>query len=408
MKVVLITSGQPSLNPRLVKEADALIDAGYNVTVIYQYRNDWGSKLDQELFKVKKWSPKLVGGNPQHEKFSYWKSRIRHKIGQILCKSFGFNNSLAELAISRCTTELLQCAQKIRADLYLAHNLGALPAAINAAKKNGAKCGFDAEDFHRNELSDNPKDFDVRIKTYLEDKYLFQLNYLSTASPLISKEYNAIYHNFKVRTILNTFPKQVVNSKTINKQGSTKLFWFSQTIGLSRGIEDIIWAMGQLRTYQIELHLLGEHHSSTTTYFDGLASANHLKNVIFYYSPIPESSIFDFAAKFDIGLAIEIGSPKNRDICLTNKIFTYVQSGLAILASNTQSQTAFLKDFPGMGIIYERRNKENLLAAIKNLMDLESLNKFKKQAKVYADDTLNWEFEKQKFLTYIKQIFNEN
>ena len=406
MKVILITSGQPSLNPRLVKEADALINAGHKVTVIYQYRNDWGSKLDQELFKVKKWSSKLIGGNPLNQKFSYWKSRINHKLGQLFCKSFGFDNNLAEMAISRCTLQFIKCAQKIPADLYIAHNLGALPAAIMAAKKNGAKCGFDAEDFHRNELSDDPKDFDVRIKTYLENKYLFQLDYLSTASPLISEEYKKLYPNFNVKTILNTFPKQVFNLKTFNESVSIKLFWFSQTIGLSRGIEDIIWAMGQLSAHNIELHLLGEHNSSTITYFDGLACANHLKNAIFYYSPIPESSIFSFAAKFDIGLATEIGFPKNRDICLTNKIFAYVQSGLAILASDTKSQVEFLKNFPKMGITYTRNNRENLLEAISHLMRLEILNKYKKQAKAYGNDTLNWEFEQQKFLANIKQIFS--
>lgn len=406
MKIILITSGQPSLNPRLVKEADALTNAGYEVTVIYQYRNDWGSKLDQKLFKEKKWSSKLVGGNPQTEKFSYWKSRLKHKLGQLFCRNFGFDNNLAELAISRCSSELLKCALKIRADLYIAHNLGALPAAIKAAKKNGAKSGFDAEDFHRNEISNDPKDFDVRIKSYLEDKYLHQLDYLTSASPLISEEYQAIYPNFHINTVLNTFPKQLIKSKPFNDETSIKLFWFSQTIGPSRGIEDIIWAMGKLNTHKLELHLLGEHNSSIKSYFNGLSSANHLKNAIFYYPPIPESSLFSFAAQFDIGVAAEIGFPKNRDICLTNKIFTYVQSGLAILASNTKSQRAFFTDFPDMGIIYERENKESLLKTLKSLMDIELLNNYKKQARAYADDSLNWEFEQQKFLTRIKEIFS--
>lgn len=61
-KIVLVTSGQPSLNPRLVKEADALVEAGYEVTVIYQYWNEWGTDLDKVLLPQKKWKTIRVGG----------------------------------------------------------------------------------------------------------------------------------------------------------------------------------------------------------------------------------------------------------------------------------------------------------------------------------------------------------
>lgn len=36
-RVCLVTTGQPACNPRLVKEADALIDAGFDVHVVAAY-----------------------------------------------------------------------------------------------------------------------------------------------------------------------------------------------------------------------------------------------------------------------------------------------------------------------------------------------------------------------------------
>lgn len=134
-KVVLITSGQPSLNPRLVKEADTLFDAGYDVTVIYQYRNDWGTKLDDNLLSQKKWRAIRAGGSPGTDVFIYWLSRTLYKTGQILIKGFGLKHGLAEIAIGRCAALLTSEASKFQADLYLAHNLAALPAAVRAAKK---------------------------------------------------------------------------------------------------------------------------------------------------------------------------------------------------------------------------------------------------------------------------------
>ena len=35
--IVLVTTGQPSTKPRIVKEADALQKAGFNVNVLYSF-----------------------------------------------------------------------------------------------------------------------------------------------------------------------------------------------------------------------------------------------------------------------------------------------------------------------------------------------------------------------------------
>jgi len=39
-RVCLVTTGQPACNPRLVKEADALAEAGFDVHVVAAYSAD--------------------------------------------------------------------------------------------------------------------------------------------------------------------------------------------------------------------------------------------------------------------------------------------------------------------------------------------------------------------------------
>ncbi|RYE22812.1 MAG: hypothetical protein EOP42_23960, partial [Sphingobacteriaceae bacterium] len=129
-KITLITSGQPSLNPRLVKEADTLVSAGFNVTVIYQYWNNWGTELDKQLLPAKKWKAVRIGGSPQNNKTVYWLSRLQHTVAKVLVRRFGFRFYLAEKAIGRCTFLLLKKALQHPADLYIAHNLAALPVAV--------------------------------------------------------------------------------------------------------------------------------------------------------------------------------------------------------------------------------------------------------------------------------------
>src|SRR3712207_6937801 len=49
-------------------------------------------------------------------------------------------------ALSRVLPELERAATSTYADLYIAHNLGALLPALAGARSHGARLGFDAED----------------------------------------------------------------------------------------------------------------------------------------------------------------------------------------------------------------------------------------------------------------------
>lgn len=405
-KIVLVTSGQPSINPRLVKEADSLAEAGYSVQVVYQYRSDWATALDEKLLPAKKWKAHLVGGSPLKQKAAFLKSRIYYKIAQYLLKLFGPNNGIAEKAIGRCTSQLEKKARMLKADLYIGHNLAGLPAALKAAKSNNAKCGFDAEDFHRNEQFDNPNHPDVRLKTYIENKYIPQLDYLSTASPLISEAYGKLYPQAKPHTLLNVFAKPNLKEKQENPVSPLKLFWFSQTIGMGRGLEVAIKAMGLLKETAVELHLLGSCQPEIAASLQQLARENNVQEgCIHFYGPIPQEEIFGFASTFDIGLATETGQPKNRDICLTNKLFTYIQSGLAILASDTLAQKDFLKHYPNLGYVFKKDDEKELANCIASYInDKKLLQSHKKESLNMGNAPLNWETESLKFLQLIAQI----
>src|SRR5687768_13607818 len=149
--IVLITTGQPSLNPRIVKEADTLEAAGYKVIVLYCFWIQWASDADVVLLKNKTWKNRLIGGSEVKNKSTLLFTKARFKILKALHKTFGNNFKLAERAQARCYDELLAAAKNIKADWYIGHNLGALAVCCSAANYHEAKCGFDFEDYHREE-----------------------------------------------------------------------------------------------------------------------------------------------------------------------------------------------------------------------------------------------------------------
>ena len=400
-KIVLLTSGQPSLNPRLVKEADALAGAGYSVTVLYAYWNDWGTAMDDKLLPQKKWRALCVGGHPVHKPITFFFSRVLRKIAVLSAQKFkiAFFN---DWAIARGSYFLICEAKKHKANLYIGHNLGALPATVKAANKYQKLCGFDAEDFHRFEISNDSADTGVMLKVAIENKYIPQVNYLSASSPDISQAYHDLYDDKVPVTILNVFPVDKSVPTPQRSEGAVvKLFWFSQTVSAARGVSDCIDALRMINNPAIELHLLGFADADTKRELTNSAGDN--VNLIFH-DPIAPDEVIEFASKFDIGLAMEDRTPYNRDICLTNKIFTCMQAGLAIIASDTTAQKGLMNNYPEAGKIYKNRDIQSLANAISYYADnMDNLYPAKKASYDAARNELTWEKESEKFIALVQE-----
>jgi len=398
-RVVLVTPGQPALNPRLVKEADALTCAGFDVLVIYAYWNAWGTAFDMELLKTRKWKVKRVGGDPENSVLTFFLSRILYKISVTVTKILP-DSIFKDWAIARGSFFLIREAKKHKADLYIGHNCGALPAIVKAAKRYGKPCGFDAEDFHRAELTDDRNDFDSMLKARIEEQYLPQVAYLSSSSPGISRAYRDLFVDKSPVTLLNVFPVEprVKSAKAVDAD-IIKLFWFSQTISPARGVSDCVKSLKLIDRPGIELHLLGQIDENTRAQL--LADAGHNVKVIFHEPISPDEVIF-FANNFDIGLAMEESVPFNRDICLTNKIFTYMQAGLAIVASDTTGQAELIAGYSDAGEIYRKGDLNSFVKVINHYMDNpDDLFKAKESSFKIGREELNWENESTKFIELI-------
>ncbi len=395
---MFITSGQPSLNPRLVKEADTLAANGYDVKVIYAYWNTMGAGLNDKMLPHKGWSAIPAGGNPINQPLTYLLSRTIFKLAGLFSKATG-SMALAKFAVARSSYFLIQEAKRHQADLYIGHNLGSLPAIVAAAKKYNKPCGFDAEDFHRNEISDDPDNYHVRLKTAIEDKYIPRINYLSASSAEIADAYRQLYH-IQPLVLTNVFPKSGYTPALLhaNKNQPLKLFWFSQTIGPKRGLECLIAAL-EINGHSFELHLLGY---CSNEYKQELAKG---KIAIYFHQPIPPDDLAAFARQFDIGLALEPGFSINNNLALSNKIFTYMQAGLAIVASDTTAQAALINQHPQIGKIFLKDDPASLATVLTYYhQHRDKLMAARMAALLLAQTELNWETESQKFLTVINNL----
>ncbi|MEO6327607.1 MAG: glycosyltransferase [Ginsengibacter sp.] len=400
--IVIITSGQPSANPRVVKEAISMAEAGYAVSVIYVPLSPWANDFDKLLFKKTRYIKWLrVGYAPKKNNLKYTLVRLRRKFFEW---SFKYMNGLStayENAYILYAPELKRKALSIKGDLYIAHNLGALPAAIKAAAKWKAPVGFDAEDFHRGETSEGAL---YNLAAKIEDKYISHLDYLTAASPLIAEAYSKLYPGISIISINNAFSKKMIQPIVKQDTNAMRLFWFSQIVGVDRGLETVIDALNLLITCRISLHILGNCNEK---YKQHLLQLSKNASAIHFLNPVPPDDIFKISAKYDIGLATEVPYSENRKFCLTNKLFTYILAGNCIVASDTPAQKKFMEEHPGIGLLYESNDPLGLAGQLQKLYSNKNeLYTCRITSHSYANCSLNWETEFQKLSQIIIDITN--
>jgi glycosyltransferase involved in cell wall biosynthesis len=407
-RVCLVTTGQPSTNPRAVKEADALVEAGYDVRFAGAHWAEWAWEADRRLLGRRRWECSVVDWRRKVAPALFWKSRVRHRLARASMRMTALSDVTLPAAAWRLTPELTAAAMRSRADLFIAHNIGALPAAAAAAARFGARLGFDAEDFHSGEFLTGDRTTARVAVQRAEARYVPTCDYVTAASPGIARAYARLSRKGVPTCVLNVFPladRPHVRRPT-GQSGPITLYWFSQTIGPNRGLEDVVRAMGLLADGTAELHLRGTWQTGYREMLLRVGQEAGLRaDRIVAHEPAHPDDMVRLAAAFDVGLAVEPGTTANSDILLSNKVFTYLLAGVAIVATRTAGQQALL---PSIDRAARSFHPGDVQALAQHLVawveDREALERARAAAWAYGESRYNWDREKRAFLDVVAQL----
>ena len=392
--IVLISTGSPATNPRLVKEANALHTAGYRVHVLYSHVIDWAEEIDAAILKKAPWSAELIGGGPSENiltfRVSSWSFKFMRRIRSL---------NIRATRLTRTSHALSKAARQHKADLFIAHNLGALPAAVIGAQCHKARAAFDAEDYHYGEFPANT--WEATLTKHVEDKWIPKCAATWSASPLISHAYRKRFSNHAFDVVDNVFPLSQRAPRTEDDAGVLRMMWFSQTIGEGRGLEPFFNALQVQKKGAWSLTLIGRLSPS----FEGTLQEfqKHFPNQVHTLPPMKEKDLFKEMGKHDIGLALEMGTPLNRDLCRTNKLFSFILNGCYLCMTNTQAQTEFMAKHPSCGSMVPLESPASWPTVIGELIDnREKVTQGKQSNWTLGESHLNWEVEQEKLLTLVK------
>lgn len=389
-RIVILTGNHLCNNPRVIKEATTLANAGYRVTVIGGWFDGGLKARDLELQKALpfEFRPAIDGTENTLRRFSI---RVSVKAGAIAHRVAGFENR-RQLGYAYAG---LRAVSRQAADLYIAHSEAAMAVAEDRLSA-GFRVGLDLEDWFSEDLPPEARhNRPVRLLRKLERKLLLAAGYITCPSRAMSQALAREFGCPQPTVVYNAFPwcdrKSIdVLFKDRRDRRLPSIHWFSQTLGLGRGLEDLIASLPLLK-HEAEVHLRGKPVSGFENWLaQRLPEAWRGRIVI--HRVVSNAELLSRVAEHDIGFAGETTSIRSRDLTITNKILYYLLAGLAVVASNTAGQREVAEQAGGGVLLYPSGDASSLAARLDELLESdEALRQAKSAALASAERTFCWE-----------------
>jgi len=401
-RVCIVTPGNLAANPRVLKEADALHGAGYAVTAVVSDYSTALRAFDDDIAEDAPWKVVRARRSPCER---YVGAAARTAANLIDGVGARVPVPIAARAYGGPVAGLHDAACSVTADLYIAHYVAALPAAGAAAQRNGALLGFDAEDYHSGEGTNAPGEvLRMEMVRVVEGAWLPHCAHLTAAAPLIGEAYAQLYKVPAPATVLNVFPLDMAPPQPLPRRPGAPLsaYWFSQTIGLDRGLQPFIQAMARTTT-RVELELRGDNRGGNGESLMKLARELGIADQLRLLPMAEPEEMVRLAASYDLGLSLESNLTENRRLCLTNKIFTYLLAGVPVLMSDTPAQRALAPELGVATALVSLDDPDGIAAALDTLA--AGLDDARVEAQRLGRERYNWEVEQAALLRSVAAAF---
>lgn len=411
-RIVIITGASPGWAPRAPKEAAALSEAGYEVVILGASGSRHQLEADLKLAARRGFTYEAADASifkGRESVTAAWAMKIRLKLARLL---FSAAQITTAPLFSPWAKKLARRAMEMQPRLAILHLEPGLRVGVELVRSR-VPIAVDMEDWYSEDLSPKARSGrPVAALRRLERMLLLRSRYASCTTEAMADMLAAEYDCPRPLRIYNVFPKPVLpdpvtlcdRSPAAKSMGGSasrgklvrSIHWFSQTVGPGRGLEELFAAAEGLAG-NFEIHLRG-HAASYQSWLQSSVPAS-LQSRVFVHTAVPEDELPERIAEHDIGFAGELREIRSRDLTATNKIFQYMQSGLAVVASDTTGQQEVAAGARGAVRLYRSGSRTDLQQALLEWLESpEKLAAAKAAAREVAAAEFHWEKEKTRLL----------
>lgn len=395
-RILILIGGHLWTSPRSQKEAAAWADGGHDVTIGGVWLEPRGAERDLLLSERQTWRfAPIVDLRDTHAPGLLRNRSVR--LGYRLAREvYAFTGVVLPALFGYGVTALLHAALEHRADLTIVHSEAGLWVGEQLLKR-GQQVGVDFEDwFSEDLLPEARRQRPIARIRELESRLARECPYVLTTSRAMSDAMSAAYSCRPPTVVYNTFSDTAsqVDGKVKDRRdcGIPSLHWFSQNIGPGRGLEVLFRALAILEQ-PFECHLRGAISRDSMNWLDGQLSPA-VRRHVFTHDTVPTDQLLSRIAEHDVGLALETMRIRSRDLTITNKVFQYLQAGLAVIATATTGQQEVLRESPDAGFLIEEGDPNALAECLGALLRERDLLTRRKAAarRAFAQQ---WAWERQ-------------
>ena len=389
--ICMITHDFPFIDRRILLQAKCLIENGYRVSIIYPLgeANSDFENIGIEYITID------IKSNVKNSLTSI-KGIIRELIPQslytFLKKSYF---KVAPSDFIDYEDELKQKAIEKDYDIYVAHDLPALPIAHFAAKEKSAQLVYDAHEFFTGQIA-LPQEKRVFLAE-LEKELIPDVDLMFTVNKDIAKLFEQSYGTTDIKILYNAMEakevEDVVNLHQVLNLPKEKTIVLYQGGFLEDRNLELLVTSAQYLPDNIVLVMLGysflEKKLKTIAKKLGIIG----KKVIFM-DRVPQKELLRYSAGADFGIIPYPDIDLNTKYCTPNKMFEFLTANVPMIANDSLVTVGNMFEEFQLGQTISFSSAKEVAKGIEDAVNSMDVKQIKQNLKL-AQKKLSWEAQEE-------------
>lgn len=273
------------------------------------------------------------------------------------------------LLFARYVHAYLPALLALKADVYHAHELWMLESCALAARARGARLVYDSHELEPHRNLDWCAASNAQRIAY-ERRYIGAADALFAVSPGVARAMEQIYQLPRVRLLRNTpwlaklraAPRDL--RAVLGLPQATPLLVYTGLVTRNRGLELILDALPLLPEFH--LAMVGRAEPAVAATLAAQASAQGLSGRVHAVAPVPPEELIDFIAGGDVAVIALPDACLSYRHALPNKLFEALFAGLPVVASDLPDMRAFVTEHR-IGQLFDHRDATALASAVQEV-----------------------------------------
>lgn len=386
-RVCMLLQGFAPKDVRVMREATALQEAGFEVTII-----DIGNRSDGPR------AEEIQGVRIKHMRMPLWYRPSRFKPWFLVKVALFLMRSIFEL-------------MRVPTDVYHAHEEQVLIAAYIVARLRHKPLVFDAHELPFTDHSVTRWPRLHAMATWLLARLVPSCSGVITVSPALAQEIFACYHGPEVTLIRNvpvwrSVEKQDRIRQRLGLGHETRIALYQGFVLPDRGLDVLIRAARFLDP-TIVIVILGPGPDEYCAELQALVVSEDVGERVKFFPAVPYEELLGWTASADLGLTL---FPPDYSLsirmCLPNKFFEYLLAGLPVLSSQLDILAEIIKT-RDVGQVASSLEPEALARSLSTMLaDPEALERMGRNGKKAVWEEFCWEKEQGKLIQLYQDILS--